>query len=539
MKKAIIVSPVEYFEFFQQAFSDWDAQHPVTSVDQMWNDLADSKLDDESEIVVLNDIFYDDNNEQLELAILTLAADALVLVVADLEFKEKIQQRISSIAVRRNILSVAKFWFISRDNPINEINDAIVEYESYVPKREQEKIREEQEAMQRNARVQKPDTVHAANDGFDATDTSEYLQQVEAQNNGGRNVQQQQYERPAPVTPVERPAPQQKAQQRPQQQPSQGSNRSQQPRKHPVDDYNGIERNGMVIASTSSKGGSGKSTVGLCTASMIFHASRLAYEAGESDRPLDVVIVDMDTRDGQIGFLIGESTPTVLNIITSQDFSRNNIRQNIVYNERLGISALLAPKRARTADYATPDFYRDVISKLRTMFDIVILDTSVNYVDELIYDVVLPMSDAVLFVTDMSRGAVFGMTRWISEVTLPIEDGGSAAISKDKIGIVVNKSMGNVGFDQGQLVEAASQVPLIASIPMDSAAVLASTNNNRLDDIVLKHPVISPAYFALASQIIQNSVPLVQPTPFDPDNPTGKSSQPPLPPKKRKKLFSK
>lgn len=563
LKKAIIVSPSEYFEFFQQAFSDWETQHAVLSIDQMWNDLGDESLDENSEIVVLNDIYYDEESEQLELAIITLADDALVLVIADADYKERIQQKISSITVRRNIPHVSRFWFISRDNPINEINDALVEYEQYLPTREQEKLYQIDLATQQSYSV--PDSIQPTNGGFSDNDTEEYIQQTREQSyqeNYDPNYSQGTEPNPYSQNPYlasdnsqyetnhisqdvlkGHSKPPVSSHQSAPVAPQQHDNRTNLTTSgsYAGDGYTGPERNGMIIASTSSKGGSGKSTVGICTASMIYHSSRLANEAGQSPRPLDVVIVDLDTRDGQIGFLLGESTPTVLNIFTSQDFSRNNIRQNLVYNERLGVSALLAPKRARTADYTTPELYRDIISKLRTMFDIVILDTSVNYTDPLIYDVILPVSDAVLFVTDMSKGAVFGMTRWIAEVTIPIEDGGAAAISKEKIGVVVNKSMGNVGFDQKNLLEAASGVPLIASIPMDSAAVLAATNNNHLDDIVLRHPVISPAYFSLVEQIIQNSVPIKAPEPFDPDDPTGAKNskpKPPLPPK-RKKLFGK
>ena len=560
MTKAIVVSPEEYFDFFQQAFPDWDVQYPVLSVDQMWNDLGDEKLDDESEIVVLNDIYHDSDQEQLELAIITLAADACVLIISDPEYQKLIQDKINAIAERRNIPNVFKFWFISRNNPFNEIITALEEYKAYVPQREH--LQKQQETLAASQTQLAPDGMQVQNDnyGFSSQNTEEYYEQPATQayeesphaqyvdsspqyssDNSqfeARHVSQDviQGRTPAPVATQGRSN------------EDYGEVSTNQPpisktfahESYAGDGYNGAERNGMIIASTSSKGGSGKSTVGICTASMIYHSTRLAHEAGESPRALDVIIVDMDTRDGQIGFFLGESTPTVLNIFTSQDFSRNNIKQNLVYNERLGIYALLAPKRARTADYTTPEFYRDIISKLRTMFDIIILDTSVNYAnDPLVYDLILPISDAVILVTDMSKGAVFGMTRWITEVTLPIEEGGSAAISKDKIGVVVNKSMGNVGFDQGKLVEAASGVPLIASIPMDSGSVLAATNNNHLDDIILRHNVLSPAYFSLVSQIIQNSVPIKQPEVFDPTNTTGESKKPPLPKKKKRGLFGK
>lgn len=455
----------------------------------MWNELGNGELDVNSEIVVLNDTFYSDESENLELAIMTLADEALVLVIADPEYQQAIVNRIAQIA-QRNYSQVSRFWFIGRENPMVDIQQAMAEYAAYVPVREQEKA--------------------------------------------ARNSAPQQAE------PVQQIAPQPAAAPMPASQSVDSAVDASNP--YAGDGYQGPQRNGMVIASTSSKGGSGKSTVALCTASMLYHASRLAFEQGQAPRPLDVVVVDMDTRDGQIGFFLSESTPTILNIFTSQDFSRNNIRRNLVYNERLGLHALLAPKRARTADYTTPELYHDVIAKLRTMFDIVMLDTSVNYLDPLISDVVLPVADAVLFVTNMSRGSVFGMTRWIAEVTLPKEEGGSAAISKDKIGVVVNQSMGNVGFDQAKLVEAASEVPLLVSIPMDSGAVLAATNNNHLDDIVLRHPDISPAYYSLVTKIIQGSYPIAQPDingqagrPANAGQP-GNGAKPPLPPKK-KKLF--
>lgn len=493
MTKVIIVSPEEYFDFFKSTFPDWDIQHPVLTIDQMWLELGNGDLDINSQIVVLNDNDYSDQNENLEVAIRDISAEALVLVIAEENFREGIAQKLQRMQ-ERDYIPVYKFWFVSRTDPIEDINRAITEYTEYVPIREQQKA-----------------TLAAQSQNQTVIEDTEY---------------------PTSISNNETHSEETKT--------SPSSNNA-----YAGDGYQGPPRKGMIIASTSSKGGSGKSTVALCTASMLYHASRLASEAGQSDRPLDVVVVDMDVRDGQIGFFLSQSAPTILNIFTSQDFSRTNIRQNLVYDERLGIHALLAPKRARTADYVTPELYWDIINKLRTMFDIVILDTSVNYLDPLISEVVLPLADAVLFVTNMSRGSVFGMTRWITEVTLSKEEGGSAGISKDKIGIVVNQSMGNVGFDQKNLELAASEVPLLVSIPMDSAAVLTATNNNHLDAIVLRHPTISPAYYDLIGKILQGSRPTIQPDttaqPGQQSAAVAKSNHkgPILPSKKKKKIWGK
>lgn len=263
--------------------------------------------------------------------------------------------------------------------------------------------------------------------------------------------------------------------------------------------------NGMVICSTSSKGGAGKSTVGTLIASQIAKSSRKAFEEGLTDRPLKVCIVDMDVRDGQIGFLIGRTTPTALNIRASGDWSAKTIRQFVVHDERLEIDALLAPKRGRTADDLPPHFYLQVIRELRKLYDYIILDTSVMYLDPLIEQVCLPESDAILFVTDLGITSIFGMSRWFEETTAPIDEGG-AGISQKKIGVVVNKSAPNVYMDRNRVTSAAKGSPVLAAIPLASTDFLAAANKNHLD-LMLLNEDIGPSYFSLARKVAQG-VPL-------------------------------
>ena len=67
------------------------------------------------------------------------------------------------------------------------------------------------------------------------------------------------------------------------------------------------------------------------------------------------------------------------------------------------------------------------------MYDYIILDTSVNYLDPLLEEVAYPMADKIILVTDMGISSVMGMARWIKETTDPKEEGGSG-IDKNKIG---------------------------------------------------------------------------------------------------------
>ncbi len=246
----------------------------------------------------------------------------------------------------------------------------------------------------------------------------------------------------------------------------------------------------VTITVTSSKGGSGKSTAAILLAASIARAAR---DAGS---PLSVCIVDMDTRDGQVASLIGKYMPTALNIRVQPVWDEATIRRHLVREETLGVDAMLAPIRPRTADTVGPDFYRTMIRSLQRMYDVVVMDTSVQYLDPLIADVCLPEADEVLFITTLASTAVQGMARALREITTPIEESG-LGISRDKIGIIVNQSVAGVGMQREQILAAGLGVPVVGVIPLATKDVLTATNLHRMDTL-LDHPLVGPAYNELA-----------------------------------------
>lgn len=246
----------------------------------------------------------------------------------------------------------------------------------------------------------------------------------------------------------------------------------------------------MTITVTSAKGGSGKSTVSVLLAGAIAQASK------EAGHPLSVCLVDLDTRDGQVASLIGQFMPTALNIRVQPVWDEDRIRRNLVHADELGIDTLLAPIRPRTADTVGPDFYRAILRSLQRMFDVVVMDTSVQYLDPLIADVALPEADEILFVTTLASTAVQGMARALREITTPLEESG-LGIPREKIGIVVNQSVANVGMERDQILAAGLGVPVIGVVPLATKDVLTATNFNRMHTL-LKHPLIGPTYYELA-----------------------------------------
>ena len=246
----------------------------------------------------------------------------------------------------------------------------------------------------------------------------------------------------------------------------------------------------ITITVTSSKGGSGKSTASILLAGSIARAS------ADAGRPLSVCLIDLDTRDGQVASLIGKFMPTALNIRVQPVWDEERIRRNLVQADGLQIDTLLAPIRPRTADTVGPDFYRTIVRSLQRMYDVIVMDTSVQYLEPLIAEVALRESDEILFVTTLASTAVQGMARALREITAPLDESG-LGIPREKIGIIVNQSVANVGMERDQVLAAGLGVPVVGVVPLATKDVLTATNLNRMYAL-LDHPLLGPAYNELA-----------------------------------------
>lgn len=254
----------------------------------------------------------------------------------------------------------------------------------------------------------------------------------------------------------------------------------------------------LTITVTSSKGGSGKSTASIMLAASIARASARA------GKPLSVCIVDLDTRDGQVASLIGRFMPTALNIRVQPVWDEASIRRNLVRAESLGIDCLLAPIRPRTADTVGPDFYRAIVRSLQRMYDVIVMDTSVQYLEPLIANVALVEADEILFVTNLASTAVQGMARALREITAPVDESG-LGIPREKLGIIVNQSAANVGMEQEQVLAAGLGMPVVGVIPLATRDVLTATNLNRMHEL-LDHPLVGPGYHELAVSCLPNAL---------------------------------
>lgn len=247
---------------------------------------------------------------------------------------------------------------------------------------------------------------------------------------------------------------------------------------------------GRVIAFTSSKGGVGKSTTALSVATALVEQSKKAVAAGLEERELKVCLVDLDTQDAQDGFFIKEyDPPTVVGLYrdainnkapngTSQ-ITEESIMRHVVPSGYLGFDTLLGPKVSMDALKISHVFYRDVIQALRQYYDVVVIDTAVNYMSPLLNDVVYPLAYKTYYLVEPQSPAVLSMTRWV--LYLLDQQKNKNIHNKDKICVVINKHAGKMGdgnnvVDLAFIEQSAVGMEIVSLLPYKYVAATSVAN---------------------------------------------------------------
>lgn len=269
-------------------------------------------------------------------------------------------------------------------------------------------------------------------------------------------------------------------------------------------------RLGQIIAVASSRGGVGKTSLSIGIASYLAQASEVTVAQGlvnrngrSADRPLKVLLIDLDLRDGQLGAMTGFWKPTVMKI-RRFGINQEQIEETPIYDETLKIDLLLAPRRPRSADELPPRFYEELIDALRPLYDYIILDTSVNYLDPLFEDVVYPKADLILLATDPFANV--SMAKWIAEVT-ETELRGGMGISKGKIQVIPNKTFKDEHIRM--VHEISHGLSVVAPVPL-RPKVFANALSNGEMVALFEDGQLREAFAEIASSIVGDRYPLAK-----------------------------
>lgn len=218
----------------------------------------------------------------------------------------------------------------------------------------------------------------------------------------------------------------------------------------------GARTAGKIVSVFSPKGGVGCSTLAVNLAIV------LQQTAG-----VKVALVDTSLQFGDVGVLLNLfASRTIADLASSADELDDELIGEVFIPHSSGVKALLAPPRPEVADAVTPTLITDILDRLRTMFDVIIVDTG-SVLDDVVLNV-LDASDKIIVITTPEIPAIKD-AKLFFEVTEALEYG------RKRIIFVLNKTDKRINI-RAEDIEANLKYKIQAQLPLDERSVTTSVN---------------------------------------------------------------
>lgn len=238
-----------------------------------------------------------------------------------------------------------------------------------------------------------------------------------------------------------------------------GKAKRQRPAAPAPEPYASPRGEGKVVTVMSAKGGSGKTVT----------ATNLAMLLAQRHDPARVCIVDADLQFGDVCLVLQlEPKLTIVNAAHELHRLDEPLLESLLTTHPSGLRVLAAPLEPAFADEISTAAMTEIITKLRGMFDYVIVDTA-SLLDELLLSL-LERADQVLFVLDMDLPSV-------KNAKLALETLRLLKFPASKVQLVLNRSNARARLDEKE-IERSLKLKISAAIPSDGM-VPASINEGR------------------------------------------------------------
>lgn len=269
--------------------------------------------------------------------------------------------------------------------------------------------------------------------------------------------------------------------------------------------------NGKVITITSAKGGVGTTTIATLLTTYISHASyNAAEESKKNGDPLKICLLELNIRNGQLGFIIGSLQPSILKM-RSDGVNSATLEETVIKSESLKADCIILPKKSKLSENLTLEFIIDVLEFLKKKYDYIIVDTSYSYVGtemELLEKVVYPKSDLIVYVTNCSMSSLLSMTRWVESARAPISKDGMN-LPMNKVGIVLNDFIKDMNIEGDEVTKLARGQSIITVVPSNKKLAIKATNQHAIP-AMLKNDSFRESIKTLAYSIVGEEHPLSQ-----------------------------
>ncbi|WP_069998350.1 response regulator [Cellulosilyticum sp. I15G10I2] len=215
-------------------------------------------------------------------------------------------------------------------------------------------------------------------------------------------------------------------------------------------------RAGKVITFFSSKGGVGKSFLALNTAIIL-----------SKNEKKKILLVDMDLQFGDISILTNRHNQrTILDIVDDVQVDTYERIKPYLYKYSENIDMLFAPGKLEEAEYITKDSIQKVMRLFKKEYDVIIVDTGVNFNDHNLY--LLDYADKIFFVSTMESAA-------LKNTKLGMRIMKSLGYDKNKVKLIINRYTTHYGINRKD-VEEVFKDGIFALIPEEEKTVNLSVN---------------------------------------------------------------
>jgi pilus assembly protein CpaE len=209
---------------------------------------------------------------------------------------------------------------------------------------------------------------------------------------------------------------------------------------------------------------------------------------------IKVAIVDGNLQFGDVGVLLNlYASRTIADLASNAEELDDELITDVFIPHSSGVKALLAPPRPEMADMVTPALVSDVLKRLQTMFDVILVDTG-SILDDVVLNV-LDMSDKIIVVTTPEIPAIKD-AKLFFEVTEALE------YQRSRIIFILNKADKRINI-RAEDIEENIKYSIQAQLPIDERAVTTSVNQGVPYVLGDKNGLLSQATVQLAKKVMK------------------------------------
>jgi pilus assembly protein CpaE len=238
---------------------------------------------------------------------------------------------------------------------------------------------------------------------------------------------------------------------------------------------------GKVLSIFSNKGGNGTTTIAVNMAASLARTTRKK-----------VAVVDLVLSHGDVTMFFNvNSSYSIMDLAREVEKADYDFLHALLVRHASGVYILANPPVIEDAEQISAAQVREVLSKMRSMFDYVVVDTPHQFDDRTL--TALDMSDIVLLVSLLNLPTLKNTQRCL-------ELFGRIGLRDERIRLVLNRYIANEEIPKDRLEEILN-CPVFFSIPNDYPTVISSINRGKLLSEIAPDKEVSKSFDRMAELI--------------------------------------